>query len=109
MTSVTFDGIALVRPSFPEIDREPLTKVTTLLSGKRSVQSSPELGFSATFTCVTGSYSDITSLLAKVGYSGTLVIDGVSYTNCYIDLPWKEKKIDDVHWQYTVKFARDTS
>jgi hypothetical protein len=109
MSSVTFDGVALVRPSFPQFDREPLTTVTVLASGKRSVSGSDELGFEVTFTCYTDSLSDISNLRAKIGSPYTLVIDSTSYTNCYIKAPWKERKLDNNNWQYTVSFVRDTT
>ena len=72
MSSVTFDSVNLVRPSFPEIERSPITKETILVSGKRSVQSSTELGFAAAFVCVTDTYANITSLRGKIGSAKTL-------------------------------------
>lgn len=109
MSSVTFDGVVLKRPSFPSFDRSPITNETVLVSGKRAVQASTELGFKVTFTCYTNQVSDISNLREKIGRPYTLVIDGTSYTNCYIKPPWKEGKIDDENWEYVVSFVRDTS
>lgn len=109
MSTITFDGVALVRPSFPVFDRAPLTNTVTLVSGKRSVQTSAELGFSVSFTCVTDTLTDISNLRAKIGSPYTLVIDGTSYTNCYLQAPWRETKLDDTYWQYSVSFVRDTT
>lgn len=108
MSSVTFDGIQLRRPSFPEFDRSPITNETILVSGKRSVQSTPELGFKVTFRCWTTDRSDIIDLRAKIGSPYTLVVDGTSYTNCYINR-WVETKIDDINWAYSVGFVRETT
>lgn len=108
MSSITFGGVPLVRPSLPEYDRSPITNVTTLASGRRSVQASDELGFSVTFTCYSDTYSDVTDLRDLIGSANTLVIDGVSYPDCFIN-GWKEKKIDNTNWQYTVGFVRDTT
>jgi len=108
MSSITFDGVVLVRPSRPDIDWSPITNVVVLISGKRSVQSSSELGFSVGFICVTETYSNISDLRAKIGSPYTLVIDGVNYTNCYIS-SFKERKIDDIHWEYSVGFVRQTT
>jgi hypothetical protein len=109
MSSITFDGVPLVRPSFPSFDRSPITDVKVLISGKRSVQTSSELGFAVSFVCVTDTLTDISDLRAKIGAPYTLVIDGVNYTNCYIQSPWKEEKIDNNNWKYTVSFVRDTT
>jgi len=108
MSSVTFDGVDLIRPSFPEIDRSPITNETILVSGKRSVQSTSELGFKVTFRCWTTDPSDISNLRSKIGSSHTLVIDGTSYTNCYINR-WVETKVDDLNWAYSVGFVRETT
>jgi len=108
MSSVTFDGVNLSRPSFPEFHRSPITNETVLVSGKRSVQSTDELGFRVTFRCWTNDQSDISNLRAKIGSPYTLVVDGVSYTNCYISR-WTETKVDDLNWAYSVGFVRDTT
>jgi len=78
----------------------------------------------------TATFSDITSLQALQGHIGTqvlasgktriqttggtkasLVINGVTYTNCYISsLTWREVPDDspfDV-WEFTVKFVQET-
>lgn len=108
MSSVTFDGVVLVKPSFPEFNRSPITNETVLVSGKRSVQSSSELGFRVVFACWTTDLTDISNLRAKIGSPYSLVIDEVTYTNCYIDR-WSERKVDDVNWTYTVGFVRQTT
>lgn len=111
MSTVTFNGVALIKPSLPEFDRNPITNVTVLASGERSVQASNKLGFEVTFTCYTTDYLDIVNLRSLVGNPWTLVIDGDSYTNCYIKAPWRERKINTnpETWRYTVSFVRDTA
>lgn len=106
--SITFDGVELKNASVFDDDLDVLTKVTTLLSGKRSVQASSEVGFTPKFRCYTTTYSDVTSLAAKVGSSGSLVIDSDTYTNCYIS-SFMRSEIAPGKWTYEVGFVRDTT
>ena len=86
--------------------------------------------FECTLRCRTGTFSDITSLQALQGHIGTqlmasgktriqtlggtkatLVLNSVSYLNCYIaDLTWNENKnaIPFDRWEYTIKFVQET-
>ena len=95
-----------------------------------SMSDKNALEFSCILRCRTGTYTDITSLKALQGHIGiqtlasgkirvqttggtkaSLVLNGTTYTNCYIaDLTWREvpKSTPFTRWEYTVKFIRET-
>jgi len=88
------------------------------------------LTFEVTLRCRTSTFSDITSLQALQGHigttlmmsgktkiqtsggtKGTLVLNGVTYLNCYIaDLTHQEVQnaLPFDQWDYTVKFVQET-
>ena len=111
MTTVTFDGVELKDVAPFDINLDVTTNVTVLLSGKRSVQTSTETGLMVAFECYTEDYSDITALIAKIGYKATLVIDGTSYTNCAIAGNPKPRITQRLpgKWWYSISFVRDTT
>lgn len=105
---ITFDGLELKNPE--PLEKEPdiaLTK-TRLYTGKIKIQASPEYGTKYIFKCRTDDDSDISALYAKIGYPGTLSIDGTQYTNCYIET-LKEKELAKNSWQYDITIVRDTA
>jgi hypothetical protein len=106
--SVTFDSVALKNPEPFDIDRQVLINETVLLSGKRSIQGSSETALYVTFSCHTDTYSDVTSLKAKIGTEASLVIDSTTYTKCHIS-SWSEKQWAKDKWEYTVGFRQDTT
>lgn len=98
----------MVNPSPYTPDFQPRTKERIVLSGKSSVQSSPELGYHVTFSCFSEFYSDVTDLRDKIGTIFELVDDhGVK--NAYISA-WTETKIvsKPPYWRYIVSFIADT-
>lgn len=106
---ITFDGIELRDPAPFNLAPVVLTNEMTLLSGKTAVQTTTETGFRVKFECCTQTYSDVSSLLAKIGTKATLVIDGTSYTNCAIK-SWDRLEQDPGgNWWYTVTFVRETA
>jgi len=86
--------------------------------------------FECALKCRTGTFSDITGLAALQGHIGTqlmasgktriqtlggtkasLILNGVTYTNCYIaDLTWNEvpNAMPFARWEYTIKFIQET-
>ncbi|TQD25113.1 hypothetical protein [Methanolobus vulcani] len=108
---VTFDGspVSVIRDT--EISVDSPFKETTLLSGKTYIQASPEQKFARTFECYTEVFSEISTLLGKLGSSGTLVIDSDSYTSCYIVPPLKYKELimGSGKYTYTISFGRHTA
>lgn len=106
--SVTFDSVALTQPEQFEEDHSPETEETTLHDGRKVVDINTNAGIRVTFTCNTAQLSDITALRAKIGTLGTLVIDGTSYTSCYI-AGFRTKKISTTYYEYTVEFKQQTA
>jgi hypothetical protein len=95
-----------------------------------SMSAKAALSFECTLKARTATFTDISSLYALQGHIGvtklasgktriqttggtkaSLVINGVTYTNCYIsDLTWWEvpnARPFDV-WEYTVSFVQET-
>jgi hypothetical protein len=95
-----------------------------------SISAKGAFTFEVTLNCRTGTFSDITSLQALQGHIGvttllsgktkiqttggtkaTLVLNGVTYLNCYIaDLTHREipNALPFDRWEYTVKFTQET-
>ena len=106
--TVTFDGVEIKNASKISRIYPTLTTDTVVLSGKHSVQSNTNYGYSARFAGF-GSLSDVTDLLAKVGTKATLVVNGVSFTNCYISGGVQVDESDNPSWYtYTVEFVQET-
>ena len=111
MTTVTFDDAAVSVIREDEISVSWTLTDTTLLSGKTAIQASSETKFDRTFQCYTENYSEISALLGKIGRAGTLVIDGTTYTNCYIAPPFSYKEVikGSGKYTYTISFKRHTA
>jgi hypothetical protein len=105
--AVSFDSVTLTNPEPYTFDFQVQTADTILLSGKHSIQTTSEVGFSVTFVCHTLTYADVTNLRAKIGSSGTLVTDDGTYTNCYIS-SFTQKQDPAGLYEYTVGFRRHT-
>lgn len=109
--TVTFDGskVSVIRDT--EISVDAPFKETTLMSGKIYIQASSEQRFSRTLECYTEDFSEISTLLGKMGSSGTLVIDSDSYTSCYIVPPLRYKEVikGSGKYIYTISFVRHTA
>ena len=107
MAAVTFDSITLQKPSPYRPDYDVKATETVLLSGKRSVQSTTEVGYKISFSCQTGTYSNVTDLSAKIGLEKTLVDDFGSHTKSYISAFTVVEILPDV-WEYEVSFVQQT-
>lgn len=90
--------------------------------------SSGDIAMEATVTCRTTAYSVYTDMVAKAGYcnktvllsgkvsvqstgtAGTLVINGSSYSDCYIENLSAAETPESLFsvWDFTVSFVRDT-
>ena len=106
--SVTFDSVALANPSESNVDIIVKTNEITLISGKNSVQTTDETYIKATFKCVTQNYTDVTSLIAKIGSKASLAIGSITYTDCAITA-FKVFEVIPNTWEYEVSFTQDTS
>ena len=110
-TGVYFDSVRLINPEPFWEDRSPIVKVSELLSGEASVQSSPatfDRPVRVGFNCHTSIHSDISALREKMGNLLTLMIDEHTYENCYIS-SFKEQEWFIGKFEYDVSFVQDTS
>lgn len=107
MAAVTFDSIVLQKPAPYTPSYDVKATETVLLSGKRSVQSTAEVGYKISFSCFTETYSNVTDLSAKIGLEKTLVDDFGSHTKCYISA-FSVVEDPPGSWTYTVGFIADT-
>jgi hypothetical protein len=106
--TTTFDALELKMASKISQTHPTLTQETTLLSGKRSVQSNTNTGFTAKFSCF-GTLDDVTAMLAKVGTKGDLVIGTATHTNCYISGNIEVNESDNPdYFTYDVSFVQET-
>jgi hypothetical protein len=110
-TTVVFDSFTLDVLERNEINVDFEFQETLLLSGKTAIDALDETKFSRTYKCYTEDFSDITTLLGKIGQPKTLVIDSTSYTNCYISPPFSYKEIifGSGKYTYNITFKRDTT
>jgi hypothetical protein len=110
-TVVVFDGFTLDILERSEINVDFEFQETLILSGKTAIDALTETKFSRTYKCYTASFSDITTLLGKIGQPKTLIIDSTSYTNCYISPPFSYKEIvfGSGKYTYNITFKRDTT
>lgn len=116
MTVCTFDGTTVETYEIQRLDQ---------------IGTSPIIKFECTVACRTGVYANYTALVAKKGIIGksicwpsgktsiqtvggtlgTLVLNGITYTNCYIDdIGAAEVERSNLGlWKFTISFVKDTS
>ncbi len=104
---IYFDGQLLSNASTYEDDAGVITKESTTLTGKKRVSTSHETSFKVSFSCYTEDLSEITVLKNKIGEFKTLVIDGVSYETCAINL-FKHKQYAPGKYYYEIGFSHDS-
>jgi hypothetical protein len=82
---ITFASLSVSAYQDSKRDYKIHLKETELYSGDMHVTlSTATSAFPISFDCYTASYTEISALVALIGTFGTLIIDGVSYTYCYI-------------------------
>ena len=117
MTTCTFDGTT--------VPTSQITKIDQLGNNSGTIYK-----FECSVRCRTATYADYTALAAKAGivnktvlYSGktsiqtvggtcgSLVLNGVTYTYCYIEnISAAEVSRSNLGlWEFTVSFVKDTS
>lgn len=108
--TTTFDGVLLPDASKIAETPELIFTESVLLSGKRCIQASAEMGFGATYRC-TGTWAQYKAILGCVGSSGSLVTEagGEPYTYCYITGIRVEETDQPGLYQFEVNFRQDTS
>jgi len=107
MTTVVFDGLTLVEPDVKR-NPKPTVNSTRLVSGKIKLTVSTEIQNSWQISCLTTGTSEYTALAAKMGISGSLVVDGTTYTKCAIK-SWKEKDMNPNVIEVTITLEQDTT
>lgn len=105
---VVFAGIILSALSEPEIVDDFELNETTLASGNTFVQASTVPKFTKTYICGPADIAEMEALRAKRGLPGDLVIDGLTYSNCYIKPPLTFSRIMNGAWQYKITFIQHT-
>jgi hypothetical protein len=107
--TTTFAGVILPNASKVKTTFDTLTKVTVLLSGKRSVQTNPEVGMNFSVTCL-GTRAQFLALLALVGTKDSLVTDDDTYTNCAMNgnIDYTETDDPDDQFFFSFGFVRET-
>jgi hypothetical protein len=107
--TVTFGGVTLPIPQLQSEEYTVTCNETLLDSGKYSIQATTEYGKHFTFSCI-GTSTARDDLLAKIGTSTSLVINGTTYANCYIrSLGPVEKITMTNYFTFNIAFAQDTS
>jgi hypothetical protein len=116
MTAITFDSTT--------VDSIEVTKIDQL-------GTTTTLKFECTVACQTVTYANYTALVAKAGIvnksvcwptgktsiqsvggtKGDLVLNGTTYTNCYIESISAAEAPNSVLgvWHFTISFVKDTS
>jgi hypothetical protein len=106
--TVTFDSLEIPNPSKIDEEYPVVCNEEILESCKRSVQSSTEYGYHATFTAL-GTYAEALAFLAKIGTKGTLSVNGTEHTNCCISAPLGIKETDNPgEFFFRLSFVRET-
>ena len=111
VTGVYFDSIRLDNPEPFWEDRSPIINVAKLLSGKQSVQSSPDTfdrPLRVAFKCHTATHYNIDQLREKIGGKYTLLIDEYTYENCYIS-SFKEHEWFSGEYEFEISFMQETA
>lgn len=106
MTTVTFDSVALNHPDIKPSVKPKVGKANTV-AGKKKLTPSTNTETSWQISCIC-TLAEYATLLGKVGYSKTLVINSTTYTDCCIT-SWKEKEINPSTIEVTITVEQDTT
>lgn len=106
---VTFGGVALTVLSEIGPSYEIPFNETILASGKKYIQASTEVQFSKTYLCGPVTYAERQAVLALLGIPSDLIIDGTTYTGCYIKPPLTFQQLVPGKWQYQITIVQHTS
>jgi hypothetical protein len=108
MTTLVFDGLTLKCWQEDEFDFDISYKKTTLHSGDNfGSKGSKYSRFPLSFNCYADNLDEIFTIAGKIPVFGTLVIDGVSFSNCTIYNFGKIKKIGKYAGKYRYVIAFD--
>lgn len=109
--TVTFGGYPVSVLQKKEVSVDAPFSETTLLSGETYIQASSTTKFARSYECYTEDFTEITALLGLIGTKQTLVINGTSYTNCYLKPPlaYEELIEGSGKYTYTISFVRHSA
>jgi hypothetical protein len=109
MTTLTFQGVTIQVYQASDFAYDIQKKAERLYSGEVYTSISDVTSFfPRTFQCHTDLWSEITAVAALIGTYGTLIIDGTSYTNCYISSFGNIKNLIDGtgKYSYSISFGK---
>jgi len=119
MTTCTFDGTTVQSQQITRIDSRGSYHFECTVVCRTSIYSNyTALSAKAGQTINTGAcanatktFEGYTSVQSKGGTCGTLVLNGVTYTNCYIQsLSAAEVSQSNLGvWEFTISFVKDTT
>ena len=107
--TMTFDSVSLVKARTINEGFTHRGASRVLLDGRESVKLVPSnYGQEFSLRCYTTSYTDITSIIAKIGVKGSLVLTN-TVTNCVLMSVRVNPSPDYTQWEYILTFRRDTT
>lgn len=105
--TITFDSVTLINPEPFDVEQSVIITETLLLSGKTKIQSSATNAQKVAFNCLTETFTDISTLMAKIGTKAVLSIDGDT-VNAFISA-FSKKEVYPGRWVYLVEFTEDNT
>ncbi len=103
---ITFDSLPVSAYQDYEVNTQITAKEVQLYSGEVfGAVSKTTRDFPLSYDCYTEDIGEYTDLKAKIGYFKTLIIEGVSYTNCYISFLGSRKELIRGSGKYTYKIS----
>lgn len=106
---VTFAGITLSAISEPDPVYDIPFNETILASGQNYIQANTVVKFSRTYLCAPATYAERQAIIAKLGVSADLIIDGTTYSGCYIKPPLSFSQLIPGKYAYTINFVQHSS
>lgn len=107
MTTLTFQGVTIQVYQATDYAYDIQSKVSRLYSGELYVNLStldPSI-FPRSFLCHTDAFSEITAVAALIGTFGDLVLDGTTYSDCYISSLSNVKELISGSGKYTYSIS----
>jgi len=106
--TTTFGGVTLVGAGKAKIRFKALTNETTLMSGKRYVQTNAQTGMEIEVEGLC-TWAEFEAIVAAVGTGATLTNEYDSWSNCYITGEPEATESDAPgYFNYKVQFVRHT-
>jgi hypothetical protein len=104
--NITFAGLPVSAYQDYEVNTEITAVELPLYSGLTfGAVSTTTRDFPLTYDCYITNLTEYTNLKSRVGAFDTLIIEGVSYTNCYISVLGSRKELIRGSGIYTYKIS----